>query len=163
MLDRTGIRDVRGNTTDDQTSTRKLVHNSVSLVDKKPQLEIHLRVDGVSQDVILQDEEQMKEINKTLEMLKSDSCTKSIRDDLKKKGDMIFSEESTRAIYEMGNMEFSRTETNLGDYSVSVLSAARTRGIEHVSMRRLASTLLGFVPGLRYSSSTTPASTSKSK
>ena len=32
--DRTGIRDVRGNMTDDQTSTRKLVQYSVSLVDK---------------------------------------------------------------------------------------------------------------------------------
>ena len=47
----------------------------------------------------------MKEINKTLEKLKSGSCTKSIREELKKKGDMIFSEESSRVIYEMGNME----------------------------------------------------------
>ena len=33
-----------------------------------------------------------------------------------------------------------RNETNLGDYAVSFLPEARTRGIEHVSMRRLAST-----------------------
>ena len=47
----------------------------------------------------------MKEINETLEKLKSGSRTKSIRDDLKKQGDMIFSEESSRVINEMGNME----------------------------------------------------------
>ena len=36
--------------------------------------------------------------------LKVGSCTKSLRNDLSK-GTMIFSEESRRAIYEMGNME----------------------------------------------------------
>ena len=49
---------------------------------------------------------------------------------------MTSSEESSRAIYEVGNMEF----TGLGDYSVSFLPEARTKGIEHVSMQRLAST-----------------------
>ena len=43
---------------------RKLVRDSESVVDKKPQFEIDLRVEGVSQDAILQDEEKMKEINK---------------------------------------------------------------------------------------------------
>ena len=52
MHDRTGIRDARGNTTDDQTTTRELVQNSVSLVEKKPQFEIDLRVQGASQDAI---------------------------------------------------------------------------------------------------------------
>ena len=78
-----------------------------------------LRVEGVSKDAILQDEEQMKEINKKLEKLRIGSCTKSIRDDLKKEGDMIF---------------------HLGDYSVSFFPETHTRGIEHVSMKRLAST-----------------------
>ena len=54
---------------------------------------------------ILKDEEQMKEINKKLEKLKSGCSTKSVRDDLKRKGDMIFSEESSRVIYEVGNLE----------------------------------------------------------
>ena len=36
------------------------MQNSVSFVDKKPQFEIDLRVERVSQDAILQDEEQMK-------------------------------------------------------------------------------------------------------
>ena len=35
---------------DDQTSTRKLVRDSEPVVDKKPQFEIDLRVEGVSQD-----------------------------------------------------------------------------------------------------------------
>ena len=46
----------------------------------------------------------MNEINEKLEKLKMGSCAKSIRNDLSK-GKMIFSEETSRAIYEMGNME----------------------------------------------------------
>ena len=99
-----GIRDVRGNTTDDQTSKRKLVRDSEPVVDEKPQFENDLRVQGVSQDTILQDEEKMKDINKKLERLRTGSCTHFIRKDLSN-GNMIFSEESSRAIYEMGNME----------------------------------------------------------
>ena len=54
----TGKRDVRRYTTDLQMT-------------KKPQFEIYLRVEGVSQDAILQDEEKMKEINKQLEKVKN--------------------------------------------------------------------------------------------
>ena len=46
----------------------------------------------------------MKETNKKLEKLRIGSCTKSIRNNLSK-GKMIFSEESSRAICEKGNME----------------------------------------------------------
>ena len=46
----------------------------------------------------------MKEVNEKLEQLKSGSYTKFIRDDLKK-SKMIFSEEPSRVMYEMGNME----------------------------------------------------------
>ena len=59
-----GIRGVRGYTTDDLICTRKLVRDSEPVDDKKPKFEIDLRVEGVPQDVILKDEEQMKEINK---------------------------------------------------------------------------------------------------
>ena len=48
---------------------------------------------------------EMKETNKKLEELRIGSCTKSICDELSK-GNMIFSEESSHAIYEMGNMEW---------------------------------------------------------
>ena len=68
------------------------------------------------------------------------SIAKSIRNDLSK-GKMIFSEETSRAICEMGGVVLIyRTETNIGDYSVSFLPEARTRWNEHVSVRRLAST-----------------------
>ena len=53
----------RGYTTDDQTNKRKLVRNPEPVVDKKPQFEIDLRVEGVSQVAFLQDQEKMKEFN----------------------------------------------------------------------------------------------------
>ena len=62
-----GERDVRCYTTDDQTSTRKLVRDSEPVVDNKTQFEIDLRVEGVSQNAILQDDEKMKESNKKME------------------------------------------------------------------------------------------------
>ena len=97
----------KDDTTDAQCSTSvgQLSRDTETPVAQKPKFEIDLRVEGVPQNVISKDEEQMKEINKTSEKLTSNSCTKSIRDDLKKTGDMLFSEESSRMIYEMGNME----------------------------------------------------------
>ena len=53
-----GKRDVKSNTTDGQTSSGKIVRYSVSLV------EIDLRVEGVSQDAISQDEEKMNKYQK---------------------------------------------------------------------------------------------------
>ena len=50
------------------------------------------------------DEGKMKRINEKLEKFQMGSGTKSIRNDLSK-GNMIFSEESSRANYEMGNIE----------------------------------------------------------
>ena len=72
-----GTRDVRGYTTDDQ----RLVPDLEPAVEKKPQFEIDLGVEGVFQDAILQDEEKMKEIHKKLEKLRIGSCTKFIRND----------------------------------------------------------------------------------
>ena len=46
----------------------------------------------------------MREINEKLEKFKMGSSTTYIRNDVSK-GNVIFSEESSRAIYEMGNME----------------------------------------------------------
>ena len=42
-------------------------------------------------------------------------------------------------------MEMDRFETNLGDYSVSFLLEARTRGHQHVSMWRMATTQFKYV------------------
>ena len=70
MHDRMGTRDVRGNT------TRRLVQDLEPDVEKKPHIEIDLRVEGASQDAILQDEAKMNEINEKLEKLEVGSCTK---------------------------------------------------------------------------------------
>ena len=104
-MDQTGIRDVIRNTTDNQTSTRKLVRSPEKPVDKKPHFEIDLRIEELSQNAILQDETKINEINEKLEKVKMGSRAKSIRNDLSEVK-MIFSEETSRSIYEMGNMEF---------------------------------------------------------
>ena len=102
VTDQTGKRDVRSHTTGDQTSTRKLVRNFEPLVDKKSQFEIDLRTEGVSQDAILQDESKMNEISE--KFLKWDHVQNPFVT-ICRKVRMIFSEESSRAFYEMGNME----------------------------------------------------------
>ena len=66
-------------------------------VEQKPNFKVDLRVEGVSEDVILKDEGQMKQINETVEKLKDGS--KSVLDDLEN-GDTMFSEESSRVTYD---------------------------------------------------------------
>ena len=56
VTDQSGTRDVRGYTTGDQTSARRLVRDPEPATDKKPQFEIDLRVFS-SQGATLQDEE----------------------------------------------------------------------------------------------------------
>ena len=99
--------EIKGNTTDTQFSTSiwKQMRDTEALVDEKPEFEIDLRVEGVPQGAILKHEEQMKEISEKLKKLKFGSCTKSNRDDLKQEGNVIFIEESSRVLYEKGNME----------------------------------------------------------
>ena len=95
-------------TTDNRCSTGvwKQMQNTESADEEKPRFEIGLQEEGVLEDVILKDEEQRKEINEKLEKLKSCSCTKSIREDLKKESvDMTFSEESRSVIFDLGNVE----------------------------------------------------------
>ena len=58
----------------------------------------------MSQDAIFQDEEETDEINEKMKKLKMGSSAESIRNDVSKRN-MIFSEESSRANYETGNME----------------------------------------------------------
>ena len=62
-------------------------------VQQEPKFKVDLRVEGVPEDVIVKDEERMKQINETVEKLKDGST--SVRDDLKN-GDMTFTEESSR-------------------------------------------------------------------
>ena len=63
-----------------------------------------LRVQGVAQDEILQDEANMQEINQQVNRVKAGSNKISIRNDSAKEG-MIFSGESSSAIYEIGSVE----------------------------------------------------------
>ena len=71
-----GRKDVKGSTTDDQTSIRRLVRGFEPAVEKKPQFEIDLREEGESQDAILQDELKIGEINEKLKKSKIGSCAK---------------------------------------------------------------------------------------
>ena len=54
---------------------------------------VDLRIEGIAQDVILEDEERMGQIQKVLEKVRTGSRTKSI------------SEESSRTIHEIGSIE----------------------------------------------------------
>ena len=87
------------------TSTWQQVRGTDGPVDE-PNVDIDLRTDGITQEAILNDKEHMKEIHDKVERLNVGSRTKCIYDDLKK-DNMIFSEETSRVIHEMGNMEFS--------------------------------------------------------
>ena len=60
----------------------------------------------------------MREINQQVNKVKAGSNKISVRTDLAKDW-MTFSEESSRAINEMGNVELIELKTNLGDYSMS--------------------------------------------
>ena len=86
---------------DVSTSTRRLVR------DPEP-AEINLRVEGVSQDATVQDEEKMKRNQWTVGKVFMGSGTKSIRSDLSK-GKSRYLRHGTHAV--------DRTETNLGGYS----------------------------------------------
>ena len=61
-------------------------------------------MEGVHEDVVLKDEEHMKEVNEMSEKLENGSCSQSILNDVNNE-EMIFSEESSRVIHEMENME----------------------------------------------------------
>ena len=60
----------------------------------------------MAQDVILEDEERMGQIQKVVEKLRNGYHTKSIFEDLVKPEKSIkFSEESSRTLHELGNIE----------------------------------------------------------
>ena len=95
---------VDGTDTQCPTSAGKLLRDTEHSVRKQPHFEIYLQIEKVPQNAIFENEMQIKNINEKLQKLKSGSCSKSIRDDLKD-DNVIFSEESRREIYEMDNME----------------------------------------------------------
>ena len=94
---RDGPTDVRGYTTGTGNSSGKLVQDPELKVEQKLDVHIDLEVPRVSQDAIFQDEAKMREINQQVNKVKAGSNKISIRND--------FSEESSRAINETGNVE----------------------------------------------------------
>ena len=90
----------------ESSRSRKLERRDESTVEKQPQFEVDLRIEGIAQDVILKDEERMGKIQEVVGKLRNGSRTKSILKDLgKPEKTMKFSEESSRIILEMGNIE----------------------------------------------------------
>ena len=79
VTDQTGIGDVRGYTTDDQTTTRKPVRSLEQPVNKKPQFEIDLRIERVSQDALLQDEAKTNEINEKSEKFEMGTISQKVK------------------------------------------------------------------------------------
>ena len=78
------------------TSTRRHVRDLEPAVEKKPQFEIDLRVEGASQYAISQDEEKMKEIsNKSWKSCKLDDAQNPFVT-ICRTVNRIFSEESSR-------------------------------------------------------------------
>ena len=98
----------QGNSTIDPESSRsrKLERKDESTVEKEPEFKVDLRIERIAQDVILKDEERMSKIQEVGEKLRNDSRMKSILEDLGKPENSIkSSEESSRIIDEMGNIE----------------------------------------------------------
>ena len=81
----------------------KRTRNTEFSGEERSAFELDLRVKGMPHNVIFKNEGQRKE---KLEKLKIRSGTKSIRDDLGTKGDMIFSEKSSHVIDKMDNLKF---------------------------------------------------------
>ena len=85
---------------------------SASIVDKEePEFKVDLRIEGIAQVVILEDEERMGQVRKVVDTLRTGYHTTSIIEDLGKTGKSIkFSEESSRTIHELGNENLGCTQ-----------------------------------------------------
>ena len=71
-----------------------------------PEFKVDLRIQGIALDVNPEDEEEMGQIHKVGEKIRIGYCMTSIIEDLEKPEKSIkFSEESSRTIHELGNIE----------------------------------------------------------
>ena len=87
-------------------SSGKPVRGTDHAVQKQPTCEIDLRIEGVPQDAIFEDDEQMKrDQRKTGDVEKWIMFKIHLRRLELKDQNLTFSEESCRVIYEMGNMK----------------------------------------------------------
>ena len=102
-------REEQGNPTDipELPSARKLKRSTGSLVqEEQPESKVDLRIEGHAQDVILEDEERMghiQEVVEKLEMVFTLNLFLKIWES--QKNSMMFSEESSRTVHEMGNIK----------------------------------------------------------
>ena len=83
------------------------MRSTESLVEKEePEFEVDLSIEGIAQEVILKDEERMDKFQKVVDKLGTGHHTKSIIEGLVMTRKSIkFSEESSRTIHELGNIE----------------------------------------------------------
>ena len=126
---------------DDQTSSGKVARNSVSFVDKRPQFEIDLRVERVSQCAILQHEEQMKETNKKLESWELDHPENPFVTSWRKKATRSSVKNQVALCTRWATLSWSNWDKPRRLFSVCILPLKHVpEGCEHVSMWRLAST-----------------------
>ena len=78
----------------------------MKLEKEEPELKVDLRIEGIAQDVILEDIEIMEQMQKVVDKLRTGYHAKSIVEDFVKAEKSIkFSEESSRTIHELGNIE----------------------------------------------------------
>ena len=85
---------------------QELERRDESTIEKEPEFKGDFRIGGIAQDVVLKDEVRMGKIQDVVGNLRNGSRTKSILEDLGKPGNsMKVSEESSRIIHEMGNIE----------------------------------------------------------
>ena len=118
------------NTDPEISHIRKLDARDGSAVEKESEFKVDIRIEGIAQDVILQDEERMGKIQEEVEKWRKGSYPKSIREDLRKpENSMIFCEESSRIIHELGNIETVRIRTNVQHHPVPLLLQAHVGGL----------------------------------
>ena len=90
----------------------KQMRSAVSPVEKEePEFKANLGIEGIAPDVIPKDEERIGQIQNVVDKLRTGYHTQSIIEDLVKTGKSVkFSEESSRTVHELGNIESHELE-----------------------------------------------------
>ena len=108
--DQAGAQDVKDNSTEADLAHRKLGHTTPNM-----KVDTHLGNTEVCTNALLKNEAVKEEITETktkaIERIKSGSHKICVREDLAKEI-MMFSQESSQAIFEMGNVELIEFKTS---------------------------------------------------
>ena len=76
------------------------------VAEEEHEYEVDFRIEGIPQDAVVEDQERMTKIQEKVDKLRTGYHTKSIIEDVGKTGKSTrFSEESSRTIPELGNVE----------------------------------------------------------